>query len=200
MQLGPDFRRGALDYNGAEAVGGVVVMRYGENPREVIDRVKAKISQIEPALKGVKIHGVYDRSGLIDETMATLTRALRDEIIITAMIILLFLLHIRSSVVVAICLPAAVLMSFIAMHFVGVGSNIMSLAGIAIAIGTMVDMGIIVSENIYQSLAEWEVEVGSEGTGSEGVGSEGTESAFAPRLPPAPTLSTTPPSKSLRQS
>ncbi|WP_372897546.1 efflux RND transporter permease subunit, partial [Stieleria sp.] len=156
VQLGPDFRRGALDYNGAEAVGGVVVMRFGENPREVIDRVKAKIATIEPALKGVKIHGVYDRSGLIDETVATLTQALRDEILITAVIILLFLLHVRSSIVVAICLPAAVLMSFIAMHLVGVGSNIMSLAGIAIAIGTMVDMGIIVSENIYQNLAEWE--------------------------------------------
>ncbi|TWU50651.1 Cation efflux system protein CusA [Rubripirellula tenax] len=164
VQLGPDFRRGALDYNGAEAVGGVVVMRYGENPREVIDRVKAKITQIEPALDGVKIHGVYDRSGLIDETMATLTHALRDEIIITAIIILLFLLHIRSSIVVAICLPAAVLMSFIAMHFVGVGSNIMSLAGIAIAIGTMVDMGIIVSENIYQGLSEWEAGRGREKT------------------------------------
>ena len=169
VQLGPDFRRGALDYNGAEAVGGVVVMRYGENPRVVIDRVKAKIAQIEPALKGVKIHGVYDRSGLIDETMATLTHALRDEIIITAVIILLFLLHIRSSFVVAICLPAAVLMSFIAMHAVGVGSNIMSLAGIAIAIGTMVDMGIIVSENIYQHLADWEKSRKGEGeTGREG--------------------------------
>ncbi|MCC7336018.1 MAG: efflux RND transporter permease subunit [Pirellulaceae bacterium] len=167
VQLGPDFRRGALDYNGAEAVGGVVVMRYGENPRVIIDRVKDKIAQIEPALKGVTIHAVYDRSGLIDETMATLTHALRDEIIITAIIILLFLLHIRSSFVVAICLPAAVLMSFIAMHVVGVGSNIMSLAGIAIAIGTMVDMGIIVSENIYQHLADWEKGVGSEGVGSQ---------------------------------
>ncbi len=156
VQLGPDFRRGALDYNGAEAVGGVVVMRYGENPRLVIDRVKEKIAQIEPALKGVTIHGVYDRTGLINETMATLTHALRDEILITAVIILLFLLHIRSSFIVAICLPAAVLMSFIAMHVVGVESNIMSLAGIAIAIGTMVDMGIIVSENIYQHLADWE--------------------------------------------
>ena len=166
VQLGPDFRRGALDYNGTEAVGGVVVMRYGENPRVVIDRVKAKISQIEPALDGVQIHGVYDRSGLIDETMATLTHALRDEIIITAIIILLFLLHIRSSIVVAICLPAAVLMSFIAMHFVGVGANIMSLAGIAIAIGTMVDMGIIVSENIYQHLADWENDGGGSRQGS----------------------------------
>ncbi len=156
VQIGPDFRRGALDYNGAEAVGGVVVMRYGENPRVVIDRVKEKIAAITPSLGGVTIHGVYDRSGLIDETMATLTHALRDEIIITAIIILLFLLHIRSSFVVAICLPAAVLMSFIAMQFVGVGANIMSLAGIAIAIGTMVDMGIIVSENVYQHLSDWE--------------------------------------------
>lgn len=156
VQIGPDFRRGALDYNGAEAVGGVVVMRYGENPRVVIDRVKEKIAAITPSLQGVTIHGVYDRSGLIDETMATLTHALRDEIIITAIIILLFLLHIRSSFVVAICLPAAVLMSFIAMRVVGVGANIMSLAGIAIAIGTMVDMAIIVSENIYQHLSDWE--------------------------------------------
>lgn len=156
VQIGPDFRRGALDYNGAEAVGGVVVMRYGENPRVVIDRVKEKIAAITPSLQGVTIHGVYDRSGLIDETMATLTHALRDEIIITAVIILLFLLHIRSSFVVAICLPAAVLMSFIAMRVVGVGANIMSLAGIAIAIGTMVDMAIIVSENIYQHLSDWE--------------------------------------------
>ncbi|WP_372721780.1 efflux RND transporter permease subunit [Novipirellula sp.] len=156
VQLGPDFRRGALDYNGAEAVGGVVVMRYGENPRAVLDRIKDKIATIQPALGGVTIQGVYDRSNLIDETMATLTHALRDEILITAVIILLFLLHVRSSFVVAISLPAAVLMSFIAMHVVGVEANIMSLAGIAIAIGTMVDMGIIVSENIYQHLAEWE--------------------------------------------
>lgn len=156
VQLGPDFRRGALDYNGAEAVGGVVVMRYGENPRAVIDRVKAKIAQIEPALKGVTIKGVYDRTGLIDETVATLSTALRDEIIITAVVILLFLLHLRSSFIVAVTLPIAVLLAFIAMKLFGVGANIMSLAGIAIAIGTMVDMAIIVSENIYQHLAEWE--------------------------------------------
>lgn len=176
VQLGPDFRRGALDYNGSEAVGGVVVMRYGENPRVVIDRVKDKIAAITPALQGVQIHGVYDRSGLIDETMATLTHALRDEIIITAIIILLFLMHIRSSFVVAICLPAAVLMSFIAMHVVGVGSNIMSLAGIAIAIGTMVDMGIIVSENIYQHLADWEREEGAKAEGERGSGGDRTRS------------------------
>lgn len=154
VQLGPDFRRGALDFNGVEAVGGVVVMRYGENPRDVIARVKDKIAQIEPALKGVTINSVYDRTGLIDETMATLTDALFEEVLITSAVILLFLLHIRSSFIVAICLPVAVLISFIAMRFVGVESNIMSLAGIAIAIGTMVDMGIIVSENVFQKLAE----------------------------------------------
>ena len=167
VQLGPDFRRGALDYNGAEAVGGVVVMRYGENPRVVIDRVKAKIAQIEPSLEGVKIHGVYDRTGLIDETIGTLTHALRDEILVTAIIIVLFLLHIRSSFVVAICLPAAVLLSFIAMHVFRVDANIMSLAGIAIAIGTMVDMAIIVAENIYGHLSEWES--AQEGNSLEGA-------------------------------
>ncbi|WP_430454436.1 efflux RND transporter permease subunit [Rhodopirellula europaea] len=189
VQLGPDFRRGALDYNGAEAVGGVVVMRYGENPRVVIDRVKAKIAAIEPALKGVKIHGVYDRSGLIDETMATLTHALRDEIIITACIILLFLLHIRSSFVVAICLPAAVLMSFIAMHFVGVEANIMSLAGIAIAIGTMVDMAIIVSENIYQHLADWEKDDGETRNGADREKSR-TEVVYEATIEVAPAVVT----------
>ncbi|MEO9594557.1 efflux RND transporter permease subunit [Rhodopirellula bahusiensis] len=189
VQLGPDFRRGALDYNGSEAVGGVVVMRYGENPRVVIDRVKAKIAAIEPALKGVKIHGVYDRSGLIDETMATLTHALRDEIIITAIIILLFLLHIRSSFVVAICLPAAVLMSFIAMHFVGVEANIMSLAGIAIAIGTMVDMAIIVSENIYQHLADWEKEDGEIKSGVDRQKSR-TEVVYEATIEVAPAVVT----------
>jgi Cu(I)/Ag(I) efflux system membrane protein CusA/SilA len=151
-----DVAQVQLDYNGTEAVGGVVVMRYGENPREVIEQVKRKIRQIEPALKGVTIQGVYDRTGLIDETVATLSTALRDEIIITAIVIVLFLLHIRSSVIVAITLPLAVLMSFILMNVLGVGANIMSLAGIAIAIGTMVDMAIIVSENVYQHLAEWE--------------------------------------------
>ena len=158
VQLGPDFRRGALDYNGGEAVGGVVVMRYGENPRAVIDRVKERIEQLTPSLGGVTIKGVYDRTGLIDETIGTLTTALREEILITAVVILLFLLHIRSSLIVAATLPVAVLLAFVAMKTLGVDANIMSLAGIAIAIGTMVDMGIIVSENIYQHLADWEKE------------------------------------------
>tara|TARA_R110002072_G_scaffold302603_1_gene486651 strand:- start:112110 stop:115595 length:3486 start_codon:yes stop_codon:yes gene_type:complete len=156
VQLGPEFRRGAIDLNGTEAVGGVVVMRFGENPREVIDRVKAKIKQIEPALSGVKIRTIYDRTGLINETITTLTEALSQQLVITAVVILLFLLHLRASLVVAITLPVAVLFAFVAMWCFGVDANIMSLAGIAIAIGTMVDMGIIVSETIYDSLAVWE--------------------------------------------
>ncbi|MDG2384584.1 MAG: efflux RND transporter permease subunit [Pirellulaceae bacterium] len=165
VQLGPDFRRGAMDLNGSEAVGGVIVMRFGENPRSVIDRVRSRIKQIEPSLQGIKIEIIYDRTDLIDETIATLTTALFQEIIITAVVILLFLLHFRASLVVALTLPIAVLLAFIGMKQFGIDANIMSLAGIAIAIGTMVDMGIIVSESIYGHIAEWEKE-GSPG-GSE---------------------------------
>ena len=158
VQTGPAFRRGALDFNGREAVGGVVVMRYRENPREVIDRVKEKIAALEPELDGIKIHPVYDRTLLIDETVATLTEALGQEILITIAVVVLFLLHVRSSLVIAVTLPMAVLMAFISMRLFGVDANIMSLAGIAIAIGTMVDMGIIVLENIYDGLSEWEAQ------------------------------------------
>ncbi|QDV20462.1 Cation efflux system protein CusA [Gimesia panareensis] len=156
VQTGPAFRRGALDLNGKEAVGGVVVMRYGENPRKVIERVQAKIASLESELGGIKIQGIYDRSLLIDETVSTLTEALLQETIITIAVMVLFLLHVRASIIIAITLPMAVLMSFIAMKTFGVDANIMSLAGIAIAIGTMVDMGIIILENIYGSLSEWE--------------------------------------------
>ncbi|MCB9941074.1 MAG: efflux RND transporter permease subunit [Planctomycetaceae bacterium] len=158
VQLGPEFRRGAIDLNGSEAVGGVVVMRFGENPRDVIARVREKISQIEPGLKGVRIHAVYDRTGLIDETVGTLTGALREELVITLLVVVLFLLHVRSSIVVAITMPLAVSMSFIGMKMFGIDANIMSLAGIAIAIGEVADLGIIISENVYQHLVEWERE------------------------------------------
>ncbi|MBC8875215.1 MAG: efflux RND transporter permease subunit [Planctomycetes bacterium] len=158
VQIGPSFRRGALDFNGHEAVGGVVVMRYGENPRDVIGRVKEKIAALESELDGIKIRAVYDRTVLIDETIATLSDALGHELVITIMVIVLFLLHVRASIVIAITLPMAVLMSFIAMKVFGVDANIMSLAGIVIAIGTMVDMGIIILENIYGGLSDWEAE------------------------------------------
>jgi Cu(I)/Ag(I) efflux system membrane protein CusA/SilA len=155
VQLGPEFRSGAIDLNGTEAVGGIVVMRFGENPRTVIDRVREKIEQIEPGLNGVQIVPVYDRTGLIDETVATLTEALREELVITAVVIVLFLLHVRASVIVAVTLPLAVLMTFIGMKWFGIDANIMSLAGIAIAIGEVADLGIIISENIYQHLVAW---------------------------------------------
>lgn len=154
VQIGPAFRRGALDLNGREAVGGVVVMQYGENPRAVIQRVKQKIAGLEPELDGIRILGIYDRTLLIDETVGTLTEALGQETLITIVIVVLFLLHVRASLIIAITLPMAVLMSFAAMKWYGVDANIMSLAGIAIAIGTMVDMGIIVLENIYDALAD----------------------------------------------
>ena len=157
VQLGPDFRSGAIDLNGTEAVGGIVVMRFGENPRAVIQRVKSKIEQIEPGLKGVKLVPIYDRTGLINETVATLTESLREELLITAVVIVLFLLHVRASLIVALTLPMAVLMSFIGMRWFQIDANIMSLAGIAIAIGEVADLGIIISENIYQHLVEWEV-------------------------------------------
>ena len=152
-----EFRRGAIDLNGSEAVGGIVVMRFGENPRDVIQGVKEKLRQIEPSLGGVKVRGVYDRTGLVDETIGTLTTALTQQVLITAVVILLFLLHVRASFVVAVTLPVAVLLAFVGMNHFGIDANIMSLAGIAIAIGTMVDMGIIVSETIYDRLAEWGV-------------------------------------------
>ncbi len=156
VQIGPAFRRGALDWNGAEAVGGVVVMQHGENPRAVIQRVKDRIASLENELAGIRIRGIYDRTQLVDETVATLTTALSQQILITVVVVVLFLLHIRSSIAIAITLPLAVLLAFSAMHLFGVDANIMSLAGIAIAIGTMVDMAIIISENIYRRLAGWE--------------------------------------------
>ena len=116
VQIGPSFRRGALDVNGIEAVGGIVTMQFGNNPQAIIKAVKKKIAQIEPSLDGVKINVIYDRSGLINETIATLTTVLEEEIIITAIVILLFLLNLRASIVVAITLPIAVLIAFIGMY------------------------------------------------------------------------------------
>ena len=162
VQTGPAFRDGALDFNGQEAVGGVVVMRYRENPRDVIKRVEQKIASLEPELGGIKIRPVYDRTLLIDETVATLTQSIGQETLITIVVMVLFLLHVRASIVIAITLPMAVLMSFVGMKLFQVDANIMSLAGIAIAVGEMVDMGIIILENIYGALSDWE-EAGSPG-------------------------------------
>ena len=152
--LGPSFRRGALDKNGTEAVGGVVAMRFGENPKEVISRVKERLEVIRAGLpKGVSLNAFYDRTELIEKTIDTVYKALFEEIIITIVLILLFLLHIRSSIMVSLTLPLGVGISFILMRLLDIDSNIMSLSGLVIAIGSMVDMGIIMTENIYSRLA-----------------------------------------------
>lgn len=151
---GPSFRRGALDKGGQESVGGIVTMRYGANPQEVIDAVKAKVKEVQSGLpKGVRLSAFYDRTELIQKTLGTVYSALAQEIIITVIVVILFLLHFRSSILVSLTLPFGVGISFILMNQFGVDSNIMSLSGLVIAIGTMVDMGIIITENIYSSLA-----------------------------------------------
>jgi Cu(I)/Ag(I) efflux system membrane protein CusA/SilA len=163
VQLGPDFRRGALDKGGVEAVGGVVLMRYGENPREVVARVKDKITQLEAGLPSkkladgriskVRLVPFYDRTTIVQETISTLKQALFEEAIIASLVVVFFLMHLRTTVTVLPTLPLALAGSFILMYAFGIDSNIMSLAGLAIAIGDVADMGIIMAENIYRRLA-----------------------------------------------
>ncbi|MBU2568253.1 MAG: CusA/CzcA family heavy metal efflux RND transporter [Elusimicrobia bacterium] len=153
VQLGPEFRRGVLDKAGREAVGGVVIVRYKENPLAVIIRVKQRIKELELGLpQGVKIVPFYDRTELIKNTINTLRDTLILEIIITIIVVFFFLRHFMSNLIVSFTLPLAVLVSFIVMYYLKVDSNIMSLSGIAIAIGTLVDMGIIIVENSYRHL------------------------------------------------
>jgi Cu(I)/Ag(I) efflux system membrane protein CusA/SilA len=148
VQVGGDFRRGALDIDGHEAVGGIVVMRTGENAMQVIRDVKAKVAQISPSLPpGISIKSFYDRSELISRTLDTLKHALTEEIILVTIVIILFLFHFRSILIVTLPLPLSILVSFILMKQFGITSNIMSLSGIAIAIGVLVDAGIVMAEN-----------------------------------------------------
>ena len=151
IQIGGDFRRGSLDVNGREVVGGIVVMRTGENAREVIERVKEKIAQISPSLPpGVAIKPFYDRSDLIERTIDTLKHALWEEIILVTLAHIIFLWHFRSIIIVTLPLPVSILISFILMKEFGITSNIMSLTGIAIAIGVLVDAAIVMTENIIR--------------------------------------------------
>ncbi len=162
VTMGPALRRGVLDRNGAEAVGGVVVVRYGENPLTVIKNVKARIAEISAGLPSktlpdgtvskVTIVPFYDRSGLIQETLGTLGTALFQEILITIIVVLIAVMHFRSSLLITSLLPVAVLMCFIGMKLFRVDANIVALSGIAIAIGTMVDMGIVICENVLKKL------------------------------------------------
>src|SRR5207247_4976171 len=151
VQLGPEFRRGVLDKAGIDAVGGVVVIRYGANALEVIDSVKAKIQAMQPGLpKGVHINSFYDRSSLIRNAVDTLRSALVEEIILVTLAHIVFLWHVRSILIVTIPLPIAVLTSFLFMHYFAISSNIMSLGGIAIALGVLVDAGIVMTENVLR--------------------------------------------------
>ena len=163
VSLGPEFRRGALDKAGVEAVGGVVLMRYGENPLHVVERLKAKIEQLELGLpqktlvdgrvSKVRIVSFYDRTDIVKQTIGTLQDALLEEALMASAVIFIFLLHLRSTISVIITLPLSVALCFILMYGFGVDANIMSLAGLAIAIGDVGDMGIIMTENIYRHIA-----------------------------------------------
>ena len=160
VHLGPDMRRGMADLNGqGQVAGGIVVARYGENALALIRRVKDKIAQIRSSLpKGVDIVPVYDRSELIVRSIATLREKLIEEIVIVSIVCLIFLFHARSALVAILTLPVAILMMFIAMYYIHLNSNIMSLSGIAIAIGAMVDGAIVMIENAHKHLEKWEAE------------------------------------------
>src|SRR5215210_5096174 len=156
VTLGPDQRRGFGELDGrGEAVGGIVIMRYGENALEVIDAAKARLAEIQKTLpEGVKVVITYDRSQLIQESVATLRKALIEEMLVVSLVIFLFLLHVRSALVPVITLPIAALLAFIPMYYQGLTINIMSLGGIVVAVGAMVDASMILIENVHKRLEE----------------------------------------------
>ncbi|CAM3144686.1 efflux RND transporter permease subunit [Vibrio ordalii] len=154
INLGPQMRRGISEFNGeGEAVGGVIVMRFGENASQVIDDVKAKLTDLQRSLpEGVEIVATYDRSTLINQAVENLWHKLAEEFIVVAVVCALFLFHIRSSLVIALSLPVGILSAFIVMHWQGINANIMSLGGIAIAIGAMVDGAIVMIDNVHKHI------------------------------------------------
>src|ERR1039458_8401920 len=156
VAFGPDIREGVAEWNGqGETVGGIVVMRQGMNALNVIEGVKQKLREIAPSLPaGVQVVAGYDRSGLINDSIATLQRDLTEEAVIVSLVIIVFLFHFRSALIAILALPIAVLVSFIPIYFLGVTSNIMSLGGIALAVGVLVDAAIVMVENGYRHLSE----------------------------------------------
>jgi copper/silver efflux system protein len=164
IERGPEIRRGVADLDGTgDVVGGIIIMRHSENADRVIKRVKAKLQELEPSLpEGVKVINTYDRSELIDASIDTLKRELIAEMIIVSIVILIFLWHIPSALVPIVTIPVSVLLSFIPMYVMGLNSNIMSLAGIAISIGVLVDGAIVEVENAYKKLELW-IEGGRKG-------------------------------------
>ncbi|HEX7509640.1 MAG TPA: efflux RND transporter permease subunit, partial [Polyangia bacterium] len=158
VALGPEMRRGVADYNGqGDVVGGIVVMRQGENALNVIERVKAKLVELKPSLpEGVQVVTTYDRSDLIHRAIGTVTDKLVEEIIVVSLIILLFLWHVPSSIVPILTIPISVILAFIPMYLMGLNANLMSLAGIAISIGVLVDGAIVEVENAYNKIHLWQ--------------------------------------------
>ncbi len=158
--LGSDIRRGIAELDGqGETVGGIVIMRFGENAMKVIERVRARLAEIEPTLpEGVKIVTTYDRADLIERSIETLKGTLIEEMIIVSLVILIFLWHIPSALIPVITIPIAIIISFIPMYGMNITANIMSLGGIAIAIGAMVDAAIVVVEQTHKKLEHWDVE------------------------------------------
>ncbi len=158
VQMGGDLRLGIFDQNGeGEVVGGIVIMRYGENADKVIDGVKKKMGDIQKGLpKGVSFNIAYDRSNLIEASINNIKSKLVEEITVVCIIVIIFLFHWRSALSIIIQIPITIAVSFILLNAFGVSSNIMSLTGIALAIGVIVDNGIIMSENSYRNLSEWQ--------------------------------------------
>ncbi|WP_336008059.1 efflux RND transporter permease subunit, partial [Acinetobacter nosocomialis] len=160
IQLGPEMRRGISELNGqGETVGGVVILRAGKNARETITAVKAKLAELQQSLpKGVQVVPVYDRSQLIDRAVENLSHKLIEEFIVVALVCGLFLWHLRSAMVAIVSLPLGILSAFLVMHYQGLNANIMSLGGIAIAIGAMVDAAIVMVENAHKHIETWQHE------------------------------------------
>lgn len=158
VQVGPEMRRGIAELNGeGEVAGGVVILRSGKNAREVIAAVKDKLETLKSSLpEGVEIVTTYDRSQLIDRAIDNLSGKLLEEFIVVAVVCALFLWHVRSALVAIISLPLGLCIAFIVMHFQGLNANIMSLGGIAIAVGAMVDAAIVMIENAHKRLEEWQ--------------------------------------------
>ncbi len=155
VQMGGELRLGIVDENGeGEKVGGIVIMRYGENAKAVIDRVKEKFESVSKGLPpGIQIHAAYDRSDLIEATIHTLREAVTEEIIVVSLVLLIFLFHVRSTLIVVITIPVSVLFAFTMMNWFGITSNIMSLSGVALAVGDLVDAGIVMVENAMKSIS-----------------------------------------------
>ena len=160
VTLGPDIRRGLADLDGeGDVVGGIVIMRYGENAEKVIQRVRTKLDELKPSLpKGVEIVTTYDRAELIERAIETLKSTLIEELIIVSLIIMIFLWHIPSAIVPIVTIPITIIIAFIPMYLMGLTANIMSLGGIAIAIGAMIDAAIVVVEQTHKKLEHWDAE------------------------------------------